>query len=722
MQLDTVAIAIVIFMNLTLGGFVLSRNFKNRINIIFAFLAFMIAVWAFSNYYTNYAPSSILLLANQGAFTTSLFMIYAVWLFSSNFPKPLNKASIQNFILYPLLIITAPLTLTKMVIADVSYRPSEQLTDITTGSAYFIFLITLVCFFIFIIKNFVYNYRTSNTVIRNQMKFMASGILIAFIWVSVTSAIIPAITGDWFIAKFGPVGSITLVGGIAYAIVKHRLFDIRLVVARTMAYVLLLSTIAVTYGLSIFALSRSIFVGSEITNTQQFVYIGLAVFISLTFQPLKKFFDRVTNRIFFRDAYDPEVALNELGKVLSEQVDLETIMHASLVLLAERMKLRQVRFVVFGESGEIYRRDSFGNTNDIYLRRDELAHFDSHNNKITVSDDLQSGKRASVMEKYDIDLVARLETIDGIVGYVLFGAKESGAIYSSQDFKLIDIASKQLAIAVQNARYFAQIAEFNATLQEKIKRATAKLEATNEKLKELDSAKDEFISMASHQLRTPLTSVKGYLSMVLEGDVGKLNKQQYEFVDQAFGSAQRMVYLIADLLNVSRLNTGKFVIDSGATNLAEVVRQEVDQLQRHAATRQITLTYKKPRDFPIVQLDETKIRQVIMNFTDNAIYYTPTGGKVIVELKKTPQSIELTVTDTGIGVPKALQHKLFTKFYRADNAMKARPDGTGLGLFMAKKVIIAQGGSIIFKSIEGKGSTFGFSFPIKKLLSKESKK
>ena len=114
-------------------------------------------------------------------------------------------------------------------------------------------------------------------------------------------------------------------------------------------------------------------------------------------------------------------------------------------------------------------------------------------------------------------------------------------------------------------------------------------------------------------------------------------------------------------------------------------------------------------------LDEDKIRQVIMNFADNAIYYTPSGGKIVVELKASESSIEYIVKDSGIGVPKHEQHHLFTKFYRAGNARKARPDGTGLGLFMAKKVITAQGGSILFSSEEGKGSVFGFSFPRAKI-------
>jgi signal transduction histidine kinase len=217
--------------------------------------------------------------------------------------------------------------------------------------------------------------------------------------------------------------------------------------------------------------------------------------------------------------------------------------------------------------------------------------------------------------------------------------------------------------------------------------------------------------MASHQLRTPLTTIKGYLSMVLEGDVGPVTKDERKMIQQAFDGAERMVFLIADLLNVSRLQSGKFVIDNKPTDLAKMVETEVSQLQETAKNHKLTLSVDVPDKPPLFNLDETKIRQVVMNFLDNAIYYTPAGGSIEAKLDLTDKELRYTVTDTGLGVPKALQHKLFTKFYRADNARKMRPDGTGLGLFMAKKVITAQGGAIIFKSEEGKGSTFGFSFP-----------
>jgi len=290
------------------------------------------------------------------------------------------------------------------------------------------------------------------------------------------------------------------------------------------------------------------------------------------------------------------------------------------------------------------------------------------------------------------------------VGLMVFGFLDKLDSLRDNDQALIERLSDAVGVAVDSKLLF-----------EENQRVLGQLQKTNQKLRELDEAKDEFISMASHQLRTPLTTVKGYVSMVLEGDAGKVQEPQRKLLDQAFLSSQRMVYLIADLLNVSRLRTGKFVIDAAPTNLADVVEGEIRQLKETAKSRNLEMTYNKPKDFPNLMLDDTKIRQVIMNFADNAVYYTPSGGHISVNLVEKPESVEFTVVDDGIGVPKAEQHHMFSKFYRAGNAKKARPDGTGLGLFMAQKVIVAQGGAIIFRSEEGKGSTFGFSFSKEKL-------
>ena len=203
--------------------------------------------------------------------------------------------------------------------------------------------------------------------------------------------------------------------------------------------------------------------------------------------------------------------------------------------------------------------------------------------------------------------------------------------------------------------------------------------------------------------------------MLVEGDLGKLSSQQQSALKEAFISSQRMVFLISDFLNVSRIRTGKFVIEPKEVDLAKMVSEEMVQLREMAESKQLDVAYQKPSGFPLVKLDDNKMRQVIMNMIDNAIYYTPSDGTIEIQLYVDGKDVVFKVIDTGIGVPKAEQHKLFAKFFRAANARKARPDGTGLGLFMAQKVVVAQNGSMIFESEEGKGSTFGFRFPLSQI-------
>lgn len=253
-------------------------------------------------------------------------------------------------------------------------------------------------------------------------------------------------------------------------------------------------------------------------------------------------------------------------------------------------------------------------------------------------------------------------------------------------------------------------------LQSQIDEATIELRKANEELRRLDETKDEFVSMASHQLRTPLTSIKGYISMVLEGDAGDINEDQRRLLTEAFTSSERMVRLIGDFLNVSRLQNGKFMIDrSTRVDLSEIVRQEIVNVKEIAGARGIGVAFHQPAHYPALYIDEDKIRQVIMNFLDNAVFYSGDSKAITVRLYTSEGSAVFEVVDHGIGVPAVAQKRLFAKFFRAENALKQRPDGTGVGLYLAKQVITGHGGKVVFSSTEGKGSTFGFRLPIKKL-------
>jgi signal transduction histidine kinase len=166
-------------------------------------------------------------------------------------------------------------------------------------------------------------------------------------------------------------------------------------------------------------------------------------------------------------------------------------------------------------------------------------------------------------------------------------------------------------------------------------------------------------------------------------------------------------------LNVSRIEAGTFVIEPTPVDLNKLVSEQVSELGPEAQEKEVFLRYYAPEHpLPLVEVDEQKISQAIMNLIDNAIYYTPRGN-VSVYLNSDEQNVVFKVVDNGIGVPEAQKSMLFKKFARADNAKKQRPSGNGVGLFLVKLVVEAHGGSIIFESSEGKGSTFGFAIPMK---------
>lgn len=516
------------------------------------------------------------------------------------------------------------------------------------------------------------------------------------------------IFGNYQFTQVGPAFSILFVGASGYAIIRHRLFDLRAAIVRVAAYFFALLAVATIYVILAYVIVVPI-VGDV---AGEWVYVILAVAAAIAFPPIKQFFDRATRAVFYKNAYDTQHILDQLGTLMVREVDVVRLLKKSMQLLGGAVKPTGIE-VVLAKDHQQARVVSTGKA---------MKHTDSvmevvrgKHIGLLVTDELadHGGQAYQHLAAAGVAIVTPLVTSNATVGYLLIGYKSSGDAFTRQDIDLVHIFGDELAVAVQNALRFEEISHFNETLRGEVDEATSQLRESNRKLHKLDEAKDEFISMASHQLRTPLTSVKGYLSMVLEGDAGKISEDQKKLLEEAYSSSQRMVYLIGDFLNVSRLQTGKFMLESTQVNLGELVSEEVDQLQATAARRAVKLEYHAPSNFPDVIMDDGKMRQVVMNFIDNAVYYSRPNSSVHIEVVTSGRDITFAVHDTGIGVPPSERHHLFTKFYRASNARKVRPDGTGIGLYMAKKVITAHGGSIIFTSKENKGSTFGFTLPLK---------
>ncbi len=235
----------------------------------------------------------------------------------------------------------------------------------------------------------------------------------------------------------------------------------------------------------------------------------------------------------------------------------------------------------------------------------------------------------------------------------------------------------------------------------------------NRRLKEIDQMKTEFISVASHQMRTPLSATKWVIRMLLDGDLGTLNPQQREMLAKGYQTNERMIMLINDLLNVSRIEEGRFQYRFVHTSLEEVVESVIQEMYNVVKNKGTELDYRRPpKPMPKVNIDPQKIRLVIQNLLDNALKYTPTGGKITVALKYENSKVVCGITDTGVGIPTQQQDRIFSKFFRADNVIRMQTDGSGLGLFIVKNIISKHKGEVWFHSIEGKGTKFYFSLPV----------
>ncbi len=249
------------------------------------------------------------------------------------------------------------------------------------------------------------------------------------------------------------------------------------------------------------------------------------------------------------------------------------------------------------------------------------------------------------------------------------------------------------------------------------------LEKANARLKELDKLKSEFVSIASHQLRSPLTAIKGYASLLLEGSFGQLAGGAKEAIAKIFESSKLMVLSVEDFLNVSRIEQGKMKYDMSDFSIVKVAKDVTQELLSVAQTKGLKLSFGAPREDIFVHADLGKLKQVIANLVDNAIKYTPQGT---VDVKVIPvpspglaqrdglRMVRIAVTDSGVGISKETMERLFDKFVRAANANEVNVSGTGLGLYIAKQLLEAQGGKIWAESTgEGKGSTFFIELPIK---------
>lgn len=249
----------------------------------------------------------------------------------------------------------------------------------------------------------------------------------------------------------------------------------------------------------------------------------------------------------------------------------------------------------------------------------------------------------------------------------------------------------------------------------------------------LDRTKSEFVALASHQLRTPISAISWFTEMLLNGDAGQLNKEQKEHLQQVYQSNGRMAELVTSLLYVSQLELGSLLIKPEPVDIVKISHTVLfDELSKHQGTKQLTITENYDPQLTKISLDPEITKTILQNLFINAIKYTPAKGSITVSILSSGQVIDesvynekegilLKVNDTGYGIPKAETDKIFTKLFRGSNARQKEPDGTGLGLYIIQSILNEVGGKVWFESEENKGSTFFVWLPKEGMKAKEGK-
>lgn len=263
--------------------------------------------------------------------------------------------------------------------------------------------------------------------------------------------------------------------------------------------------------------------------------------------------------------------------------------------------------------------------------------------------------------------------------------------------------------SVHDLRAFATV-EYDEKTGRPLRMTGVNWDITKEK--EIDRAKTEFVSLASHQLRTPLSSINWYTEMLLDGDGGKLTKTQRDFLQEIYQGNKRMVALVDDLLSVSRLEMGTFVIDPEKLDIVDVADSVLKELEFRIEEKKMKLR-KDYEKVPVIYSDKNLLRMILQNLLTNAVKYTPENGQITLRLLAHKGELMIVVSDNGYGIPKVQQGRVFSKLFRADNVKSRDTDGTGLGLYIIKAIVERLGGEINFESEENVGTTFYVKIPLR---------
>ncbi|UCD84663.1 MAG: GAF domain-containing protein [Deltaproteobacteria bacterium] len=522
----------------------------------------------------------------------------------------------------------------------------------------------------------------------------------------------------WFI----PPALMMIPLGIGYAILINNLFDVDAFITKTASYVLV-SAFAVlvlfgTMGLFSFALQN-------ITGqSSQIVSVVSTLIVVAMFRPLRVRVNDTINRRFFRQGYEYRNTIQRAARFLNSIIELEELLNNILDTVVDAIQIefgsimlrkKDDRFRVTAErfysaapppsSPSKIREEAgerfIGEAHPLvrYLEESKKALHLTDLETMNIPEDDHARIEALMHESRFVLFIPIIYELK-LIGLLGLGAKRSGAWYSSDDIDLISTLMIQTAVSVENARKVEELKKM------------VELETSYRELKALDELKDNFLSMVSHDLRTPMTGIKGY-ALILRDMVR--DEEQQKYLNIIVQQSERLTRLINDLLDVQRFEDGKMTLELADLDLARLVRESVDAFEGATYEKQLVVERSIPEREIIVSGHRDRLHQVVTNLLSNAFKFSPPDGRIRVclEVIGDGSKAKVSVSDAGPGIPIELQDRLFEKFQQLQNPLGEKDQGSGLGLALVRQIIEYHNGKVGVNSEPGKGSEFFFFLPVK---------
>lgn len=524
---------------------------------------------------------------------------------------------------------------------------------------------------------------------------------------------------------------------VAYAITRYRLMDIRIVIRSLIVYLLVIITFEIFLLGSSFVLDN--FFRYKTDATFFAINSSYLILVLLLFTPVKDFFTRLVNKYIFKSLYSSQQAIEKMSKESTSIIDLNKLLHLIVNTLKDYMGLSRMGILLFDKETRNYSYKvgkvvGFNIDNGISLVRNnylieklietkkpvilqeleaQLKNSNTYNRE-TIAD---IKKLIVHVKRIEASLCLPLIANNKLIGVIVLGEKNSNEAYTKQDLELLEIISSQAAVSIENAKLHKEVEDFSKNLQKKVHEQTTDIREKNEELKRLLDARSEFLSIASHQLRTPLAAIRGYTSMLKQGDYGDFNNDARTSIEYIYDSSVRMIELVNNLLNVNRLEKGTINLNVKDVSVNQIIEECIEDAEYSAKNKGILVKYVNSKNkLPLIKGDYEKIKNSIGNIINNAVLYT-VKGKVEIRASVDNESIKVEVKDTGIGIEKEDIDKIFKSFSRGKGGAELYTQGTGLGLYIAKSFIEMHGGKIsVYSEGKDKGSVFTIELPLKSTI------